>query len=292
MSLSRRDRAHILYLAPLVLGLLAIYVGPALASFGLSFTHYDALSAPRWAGLENYQALPGDTVFLKALSNTFWYLAIALPLKLILACGLAMWLHRPRPATGTARASIFLPSVIPDPAFALVALWIFNPLYGPLNMILKQLGITPPMWLADPVSAPWVFVLLSLFQIGEIFVVLMVARMEISGELFENAQLSGAGKWKQFSHVTLPILAPWLFILGARDMMASLQSTFSFAQIMTQGDPYYSTMFMGLMIYEEAFDRFRFGLGSAMMAVTFTLCVIVLFAVRFALRRWRYHVEL
>lgn len=292
MKLARRDRDLLAYLAPLCIGLFLLYIGPAFASLALAFTHYDALSAPRWAGLENFQALPTDTVFLKAIGNTFWFLGIALPLKLILACALAMWLHRPRPFTGPTRAAIFLPSVIPDPAFALVVLWIFNPLYGPLNLTLQQLGIQAPMWLADPVAAPWVFVILSLFQIGELFVVLMVARMEISGELYENAQLSGAGMWRQFVHVTLPILAPWLFMLGARDMMMSFQSTFSFAQIMTQGDPYYATMFIGLMIYEEAFDRFRFGLGSAMMVVTFLMCVLVLGAVRLGMKRWRYQVEI
>ncbi|MBL8049496.1 MAG: sugar ABC transporter permease [Chthonomonas sp.] len=292
MKLGRRDAAHLRLLIPLGVGLMLLYIGPALASLLLSFTHYDGLSSPQSAGLENYAALTDDRVFLRAVANTFWFLAIALPLKLALACVLAMWLQSRKPGTGAARAAVFLPSVIPDPAMALVMLWIFNPLYGPLNLLLQQFGIAPPMWLADPKSAPWVFVLLSLFQIGELFVVLMVARMEIAGELYENAKLAGAARWAQFWHVTLPQLAPWMFILGARDMMMSLQSTFTFSHMMTQGDPYYSTMFIGLIIYEEAFDRFRFGLGSAMMVVAFLLCLAVLGLVRTGLRRWRYHVDL
>lgn len=291
MKLRRQDRVHGVFLLPLALGLLVLYLGPALASLLLAFTNYDGLSAPTWAGIDNFTSLPGDKVFVRAVSNTFWFLGVALTLKLVLACALAMWLQNEKPGTRTARAATFLPSVIPDPAFALVTLWIFNPLYGPLNLILQKFGVQTPMWLADQRSAPWVFVLMSLLQIGELFVVLMVARMQISPELYENAKLAGAKKFDQFWHVTLPILAPWLFILGARDMMMSLQSTFNFSHIMTQGDPYYSTMYIGLIIYEEAFDRFRFGLGSAMMVVTFLLCVIALGVIKTLMRRWRYHVE-
>ncbi|RYG48230.1 sugar ABC transporter permease, partial [bacterium] len=257
-------------------------------SFGLAFTRYDALSAPEWVGLDNFKALLDHRLFATSLKNSLFFIAVAVPLRVAAALGLALFLHRRRTGVGATRIAVFLPTVIPDAAFALIGLWVFNPLYGPLNLGLTALGFTPPAWLVDPATAKLVFVLMSLFQIGEGFVILLAARSEMSPELFEAASTLGCTRGQAFRYITLPLLMPWLLLLSIRDIMMSFVTTFSQAHLMTQGDPYYATMFTSLLIYEEAFDHFHFGLASAMMLVVFVGCLLLIAVLAALTRRMRH----
>jgi multiple sugar transport system permease protein len=157
--------------------------------------------------------------------------------------------------------------VIPDVAYALIALWIFNPLYGPLNLILRGLGLPAPEWLISPDTAKLVFVIMSLFQIGEAFVILLIGLQDIPPEVSAAAAVDGSSARQTVQHITLPLLLPWIALVTFRAVIVSFQWTFTPSLIMTGGDPYYATLFMPLIIYEEAFDRLRFGPGAAMMLI-------------------------
>jgi multiple sugar transport system permease protein len=157
--------------------------------------------------------------------------------------------------------------VIPDVAYALIALWIFNPLYGPLNLILRGLGLPAPEWLINPDTAKLVFVIMSLFQIGEAFVILLIGLQDIPPEVSAAAAVDGSSARQTVQHITLPLLLPWIALVTFRAVIVSFQWTFTPSLIMTGGDPYYATLFMPLIIYEEAFDRLRFGPGAAMMLI-------------------------
>jgi multiple sugar transport system permease protein len=133
-----------------------------------------------------------------------------------------------------------------------------------------------PAWLADPATARVPFVVMALFQVGEGFVVLLAALRGLPSEYFDAAAVDGAGRWAAFRRLTLPLLVPWLVLLTARDITLSFQYTFTPAHVMTGGDPYYATMFLPLLIYEEAFDRFRFGMGSALMLLLFLASAAVI----------------
>ena len=106
---------------------------------------------------------------------------------------------------------------------------------------------------------------MSLFQVGEGFVVLLAALRSLPRETFDAGAVDGAGRWAMFRFLTLPLLVPWLVLLTIRDIILSFQLTFTPSFVMTGGDPYYATLFVPLLTYEEAFDRFRFGPGSALM---------------------------
>jgi len=153
---------------------------------------------------------------------------------------------------------------------------------------LEALGLPTPGWLADPDTARFPFVIMAAFQIGEGFVVLLAALRGLSREVFDAGAVDGAGRWTSFRYLTLPLLLPWLALLTFRDVVLSFQWTFTPSYVMTGGDPYYATLFVPLLTYEEAFDRFRFGAGSALMLLTFLLSVAIIGGIYLLFRRRGY----
>ena len=283
-SLSRRVGLWAMLL-PYLLGTLLLVALPALMSAGLAFTTYDALSPPVFVGFANFRLLAADPVVTTAFANSLFFVALAVPLRMLGALGLALLLQRPRRGISGYRAAVYVPTVIPDVAYALIWLWIFNPLFGPVNLALSTLGLPLPGWLADEGSARYPFVVMSLFQIGEGFVVLLAALRGLPREYFDAGAVDGAGRWAAFRYLTLPLLLPWLVLLTFRDVILSFQYTFTPSLVMTGGGPYYSTMFLPLLIYEEAFDRFRFGPGSALMLLLFLLSAVIIGGIYLLFRR-------
>ena len=277
-----------LLLLPYLLGTLVLVALPALMSAGLAFTSYDALSPPAYVGLQNFRTLAADPLTSAALGNSLFFILLAVPLRVLGALGLALLLSRPRRGGGVYRAGVYVPTVIPDIAYALIWLWIFNPVFGPVNAALDALGLPMPGWLADAETAKYPFVVMSLFQIGEGFVVLLAALRGIPREYFDAGAVDGAGRWASFRYLTLPLLLPWLVLLTFRDVILAFQYTFTPSLVMTGGDPYYSTLFLPLLIYEEAFDRFRFGPGSALMLVMFGVSVVIIAGVYVLFRKRGY----
>jgi multiple sugar transport system permease protein len=277
-----------LMMLPYLVGTLLLVGLPALLSAVLAFTAYDAISPPVFVGFANFRLLAADPVVTTAIGNSLVFIALAVPLRILGALGLALLLLRPRRGVSGYRAAAYLPTVIPDVAFAIIWLWIFNPLFGPVNVVLDTLGLPLPGWLADAETARYPFVVMSVFQIGEGFVVLLAALRGLSPEYFDAGAVDGAGRWASFRYLTLPLLLPWLALLTFRDIILTFQWTFTPSFVMTGGDPYYSTLFLPLLIYEEAFDRFRFGAGSALMLITFLLSVAIIGGIYLLFRKRGY----
>lgn len=269
MSRTRYQRSLYLLLAPFLLGVLILIVVPAGLSLGLAFTAYDGLAPPAWRGLQNYRDLVENTLFRTALSNSLLFIALTVPLRTLITLGLALLLARQRRGVALYRAAVYLPTIVPGVAYALVWLWILNPLYGPLNITLGALGLPTPAWLADPRTALPAIALVALFQLGEGFVVLLAGLQEIPDDYYEAAAIDGAGRLGMLRHIVLPLLAPWLLLVVIRDLIVSVQSSFTPVLLMTGGGPYHATLLLPLLIYQTAFDRFRFGEGAAMTTVVF-----------------------
>ncbi len=279
-----------LLLFPYLLGTLLLVAAPGLLTVLLSFTHYDAISPPVFARFANFRELRIDPLVAIALKNTFTFAALAVPLRLAGAFGLALVLRPAHRGVGAYLAAVYLPSLLPDVANALIWLWVFNPLYGPLNFILRAVGLPAPAWLADQATALPALVIMSLFQIGEGFVVLLAAMLLIPREYYEMALTDGANRWQRFAYITLPLVAPWLLLLACREIILMLQSPLVPALLMTGGGPYYATLFLPLLAFEEAVDNLLFGESAAMMVVMYALTGLVLLAFFGLARRWT-HVE-
>ena len=274
-----------LALTPFLGGTIVLVIVPVVLTFALAFFEYDALSLPVWRGFDNFTVIFHERVFHYAVQNSLFFVLTAVPLRILGAMALAVLLERRRRFTASYRAAVFLPTIVPDVAYALIWLWIFNPLYGPLNLVLGAVGIKGAAWLVNPDTALGAIVFMSLFQIGEGLILVLAALRQIAPEYYEAARIDGASPVRCFWHITLPLIAPWLLLLFARDVAITMQSSFTAAYLMTGGGPYYATLLMPVLIFEEAFDRFRFGLGSAMTLVTFAVIATALFVVQRVMRR-------
>lgn len=277
-----------LMLLPFLVGTTVLVLFPMLLTVGLAFTEYDALSAPVWRGLENFQIIAQRDLFWIAMRNSLLYVVLAVPLRLLGALAFALLLNRQRRGISVYRTGIYLPTVIPAIAYAFIWLWIYNPFYGPLNKILGTIGLPEPAWLADSQTALVAIVIMAGFQLGEGFVILLAGLQDIPQEHYDAVAVDGGNRWRMFWHITLPLLTPWLVLLTIRDIIASVQSSFAPAYLMTDGGPYYATLFLPLLIFEEAFDRFRFGEASAMMVVLFLGIGLLLYLLHHSVGGWGY----
>jgi multiple sugar transport system permease protein len=207
-------------LAPFVCGLLLLVVAPIVMATVVAFSDFDALSPPRWIGFENFVEMLHDAEFWNGLRASAFFLVLAVPLRIVGALGLALLLQHRGRLIGACRAAVFLPSIVPDVAYALLWLYIFNPLFGPLNGLLGLFvgSSTPQGWLLHQTGAAQVAVVIMLiWTIGEGFVLMLAALHDISPELFDSAAIDGAGATQRFWFVTLPMLTPYLLLLVFRD---------------------------------------------------------------------------
>ena len=264
-----------LFLVPFLLGSLILIVLPALITVGVAFTKYNAIQPPTWIGLDNFRTLLASPLARLSLRISLQFIFIAVPLRVLGALLMALLLQESGRLFGGLRAAVYLPTIIPEGAFALIFLWILNPLYGPLNGVLGAVGLPTPDWLIDPATARMSFVLMALFTIGEGMVVLLIGLKTIPKVYYEVARVDGAGVWQSFLRITLPLLTPWLLILTFRDIVVSLQNTFTPSFVMTYGGPYYATTFVPLLLFELAFDLFDFGAAAAMMVVIYILTALL-----------------
>lgn len=278
-ALSYRGQAS-LFLLPYLLGTLVLVVVPALMTVVVAFTNYRGIAAPAWAGLTNFQRVIQTPLIRLALYNTLVFVGLAVPLRLLGALLLALFLRGRRRGAGLYRTAVYLPTIIPEAAYALVWLWILNPVYGPVNIILTALGLPAPAWLAEPGPARWTIVLMAAFQIGEGFIVLLAGLQHIPASLYEAAAVDGANRWQSFWRITLPLIAPWLLLLTLRDLLVSMQNTFTPSFLLAYGGPYYATTFLPLLIYEISFDFMDLGLASAVLVVAYLWILLLVFGVR------------
>jgi multiple sugar transport system permease protein len=258
-----------LFLLPFLLGSFLLVALPALVTVGIAFTHYNAIEPPRWVGLENFRRLLESPLARLSLRSSLQFLFLAVPSRLLGALSMALLLQRGGRFFIGSRAAAFLPTIIPEGAYALLWLWILNPLFGPLNMVLGWVGLPQPQWLVEPGPTRIAFVLMALFTIGEGMVVLLVGLRTIPKAYYEAAQVDGAGALHTFGRITLPLLLPWLLLLTLRDLVVSLQNTFIASFVITYGGPYYATTYVPLLLYELAFDFFDFGLAAALLVVSY-----------------------
>ena len=294
----RRERRQLaLMVAPYVIGLVGLVLLPALVTLAMSFAEYDLIRAPQWIGLANFTELAEDPAFRAALRNSLGFAAVAVPLRLLLALGLALLLHRRAFGVGAARTSAVLPTVVPEIAYGLLWLWLFNPLYGPINLFLQLggrngltvLGRTPPQWLTDPTDARAGIILMSLFTIGESFIILLAARLALPREVYELAAIEDATGWDIFRRITLPLMAPLLGLLLLRDTILSFQISFVPALVVTDGGPPpYSTTYLSLFVYRNAFEYLRYGYAAGATLIMLLLTVVAVAIQWRLIRRYRH----
>ncbi|MGW2509009.1 carbohydrate ABC transporter permease [Streptomyces scopuliridis] len=264
----RRERQGPAYvfLSPWILGVVLLTLAPMAVSLYLSFTDYNLFDAPKWVGLRNYtDMLFEDPRYWRSVGTTLIFVVVAVPLKLALALGVAMLLKNMRSGKGFYRSAFYAPSLL-GASMSIALVW--RALYndgGTVDDLLSRIGIHTGGWVADPDLSVFVVALLAVWQFGAPMVIFLAGLQQIPGDLYEAAALDGAGRWRQFVSVTVPMLSPVLFFNLVLETIQSFQVfTPAFAISGGKGGPADSTMFYTLYLYERGFSASHMGYASAM----------------------------
>ncbi|MEV6591825.1 carbohydrate ABC transporter permease [Streptomyces acidicola] len=281
----------LLFLSPWIVGLALLTAGPLLASLYLSFTNYDLLSAPQWAGVENYTKMfTADPLWRQSVLVTGVYVAVAVPLQLTFALLLASVLNRGIRGMSVWRALYYLPSLFGS-SVAIAILWreIFGA-NGLFNNILGMIGIhSTTSWIGDPDWSLGTLVLLRAWEFGSPMIIFLAGLRQIPAELYESASLDGAGTVRKFFAITLPMLTPIVFFNLILQIISAFQ-VFGSAFIIGggQGGPGNSMLVYTLYLYQAAFNNFQMGYAAAMAWVLLVIIGAVT-AVNFWLSRYWVH---
>lgn len=272
-------------IVPFLAGSVLLILLPALLSGVFAFSRYNGLAPPTFAGLDVFRDLLGDKELRRSLVSTGIFLVIAVPLRIAGGLALALLMYRREAGVAAGRVGVYAPTVVPDAAMALVWLWIVNPFYGPVGVLARASGLDIPV-LLDPWGSRLTIIAIAVFTLGEGFLITLAARRELPEALFDVARTEGARGFGLFRRVTLPMLAPVLGLLTARDIVLSMQVTLVPILLLTQGDPAGATLTLPVFIYEAGFRELRFGSAAALALVLVALTSLVV-AVQFrVLRRW------
>ncbi|HUU82180.1 MAG TPA: sugar ABC transporter permease [Phycisphaerae bacterium] len=255
----------LIWTAPWWLGFLIFLAVPMGMSFYISLCDYPLLQPPVYIGMDNYREMTVDPIFHKVLSNTLIYAACAIPLGTVLAVLLAVLLNQPVRGQALFRTCIFVPTIVPIVATAVIWLWMLNPQFGLINQGLGRVGIEGPTWLASPNWAMTSLVLVSLWAVGSPVVIYLAGLQDIPEALYEAARLDGAGVFRQFRHVTLPGLSPVILFNVVIGIIATWQ-VFAVPYVMMKGSPGpdRSTYFYTMYLFDNAFRYLNMGYASAM----------------------------
>jgi multiple sugar transport system permease protein len=288
-ALRRREALWgILFALPWLLGLLIFVLGPMVVSFYLSFAKYDIVRPPEWLGIANYvRAFTEDELFWPSLGRTFHYALVVVPLGTIGSLALAMLLNRGQPGTTLFRTLYFLPHLTPVVAMAILWKWLLHPSVGPVNYLLGEVGIEGPGWLSNPAWALNSIIMISLWAYlgGNTMLIFLAGLQGVPQELYDAAEVDGAGAWSKFRNVTLPMISPTLFFNLILGVIGALK-VFALSYVATQGGPSWATWFYALHLYRWSFEYFDMGYGAA-LAWIFTLILVVLTVIQFrASQRW------
>ncbi len=277
----RNFRNGILFATPWLIGITVFGIYPILSSLYYSLCSYDGIRSPRFVGLHNYHKLFfEDELFFKSLLNTFYMVAVGVPLSLISGLSIALLLNQKVKGIAIYRTIYYLPSVVPVIASTILWLWLLNPDIGLINIGLSHLGIkNPPAWLGDPFWSKPALIIMSLWGVGGGMVIYLAALQNVSETLYEAASLDGAAIIAKFRHVTLPMITPVILFNLITSLIGSFQY-FTEAYVMTSGGPQDSTTFYALHLFNAAFQDFHMGVASAMAWVLFVItlgCALVVF---------------
>jgi multiple sugar transport system permease protein len=279
----------LLFISPWLINALFLQLYPFFASFYYSMTYYNVFQPADFIGLENYRVmLFDDKLFWISLYNTAYFTLFSIGGGTILAILIAMMLNMNVQFRPVYRTIYYLPTVTPAVANAVLWLWMFNPLYGPINAALKGIGLPSPSWLGDPAWAKPALIIMSFWGLGQAMIIYLASLQDVPRELMEASELDGANWWQRTLRVTIPLISPVIFFNVVTGMIGAFQY-FTEAYVMTEGGPGDATLFYGLYLYNSAFGYFKMGYASALAWVLFLIILaITLFSFRISRRHVHY----
>jgi len=281
LSLDKREAAQgYMFVAPWIIGFLCFTGGPLLFSLYASFTNYDITSRMEWIGFRNYQVMfDRDPLFWISLKNTLYYVALMVPLTTIGSLLVAVLLNVKVPGMRIFRTIYYLPAVLSGIGVYMLWMMLLEPQSGLVNTVLGFVGIDGPNWLTDPEWTKNSLILMRLWAVGGGMLLYLAALQGVSDQLYEAAELDGAGHIRKFWHITVPMVTPVIFF----DLVTSLIGGFQVFQegyIMSAdptnpGSPMNSLLFFNLHMFNKAFKVFDMGYAMAMAWFLFAIAIAV-----------------
>jgi multiple sugar transport system permease protein len=281
------------FLLPWFVGMIAITIGPILASLALAFTDYSILSAPHWIGLANFVTmLTADPRYLDSVHTTLTYVGISVPLVLIWGLLLALVLNQGLKLLPLFRAIFYIPSLLGS-SVAVAILWFY--MFGKdglINLALRPLGIDGPSYIGNPSYALYTLIVLNLWAFGSGMIIFLAGLRQIPPELYEAAQLDGAGRWARFWSITLPLLTPVLFFNAVLGLVGGFQAfTSAFVVSNGTGGPADATLLYQVYLYQRGFVNLNMGYACAMAWVLLTVMAACTGALFWSSRFWVFYGE-
>jgi len=278
---AREELIAYLLISPWIIGFLIFTLGALIFSLVISFYNTDLMSPAKFIGLGNYhEMLFEDELFWQALKVTSLYTLGVVPIHILLGLGVALLLNQKVRAIGFWRTVFYLPSVVSGVAVAMIWLWFFQPDLGLFNALLAKVGIVGPRWLFSEKWALPSLIITSIWGIGPGMLIFLAGLQSIPKEMYEAAQLDGANTWRQFTHVTIPLISPQILFNSIMGIIGSYQ-VFTGSFVMTQGGPNNATLTMVLYLYQRGFLMARFGYAAALAWMLFLIIMVfTLFTLR------------
>jgi multiple sugar transport system permease protein len=281
----RNTRNGILFALPWIVGFLALQIFPILYSFYLSTTRYNGLGTPVFIGLQNFKTLFADNLVGLASVNTLYYTFWLIPIGVTIAIILALSMNQKVKEVAVYRAIIYLPSVLP--AFAMVFIWILftNPQYGVLNRLFVAVGLPFINWIGDPKFTKMSLVILAQYGAGSAALIFLASLRSIPRELYESADLDGAGAFRKFRSITLPMITPVILYDIIWGISGGLQAFTQVYLMSSSGGqdalagPANSLLFYVFYVYRSAFMYSKMGYAAALSVILFIASLIIAFVV-------------
>ncbi len=283
----RRNIEGYLFISPWIIGFVVFTAGALLGSFSISLTKWNIVGTPEIVGLANYQKMVEDRFFWQSIKVTLYYL-LNVPLNVVLGLLLALLLNQKVKGLSVFRTIFFLPSVASGVAVSLLWMWIFNPRFGIINVLLKKIGIIGPFWLGSEAWAIPALIIMSIWGVGGGMLIYLGALQGIPTAFYEAATLDGAGAWKKLLHITVPMITPVLLLNLVMGVIVSFQ-VFTQAYVMTDGGPNYATLFYVMYLYQQAFVWFNMGYASALSWVLFLIILVFTVIILKTSSSWVYY---
>ncbi len=295
--LARREAVEAyLFILPWLIGLVVFTAGPFVGGLLLGFTDYSALEPPKWVGLQNYRQLFHDPKFYQSVWNTAYYVFLSVPLNMLAGLLLAILLNQKVRGVTFFRTAFYMPAIVPAlPSLALF-IWILHDRFGLLNGLLFSLGLPGPHWLTSPQWAKPSLILWTLWQAGSGMVIYLAGLQGVPQELYEAADIDGAGPMSRFWRVTIPMISPTIFFVLTMGIISSFQvftAAFllgtTYAYNAAGAGPLDSLLFWVIFIYQQGFLFFKLGYASAIAWVLFLVILVVTLVQMWLAGRWVYY---
>jgi multiple sugar transport system permease protein len=279
-----RRPSYWLFVLPALVVVLAIIIFPWVFTIWMSLHEWKVGSPTTFVGLANYTRLPTDPRFVEAIGHTIFYTALLVLLPLLFGTFAAVVFHQKFTGRGFLRGVFIMPMMATPVAIALVWTMMFHPQLGVLNYLLSLVGLPPQLWVFHPATVIPSLVLVETWQWTPLVMLIVLGGLaSIPAEPYESAQIDGANIWQVFRYITLPLIAPFLFIAAMIRMIDAVKS-FDIIFAITQGGPGSASETINLYLYSVAFIYYDLGYGSA-IAVVFFVLIVMLAAVLLYLRQ-------